>query len=204
MPAHTTKHYCVGVEVVPKGGGRSAMVGTVKSTGREPVNIHTENLFGGSLGCAQVTQKQTGINKSTLSRIRQGREAFSAAGARKAAEVTGEEAANIYLTTQIRSLKMRLDSDEITATLKGVGRVLATLKEEFPDAEISEEQAKALQDLASEASKGGTSQLERLGRGGADQRVTKRQDTTATKNASRGDRLGRDGGGLKVEKRYGA
>lgn len=152
------------------------------------MQIETNNLFGGSLAWDRVTQKETDIDKSTLHRIRQGVEGFSAQSARKAADVTGEEAAHIYLSTQTRAIKTRRDQGELDdgGTLKAVGRLLSTLKSEFPEAMISKDQAKAIQDLAAEASKSGatpTSQMERLGRDGGGMKVQRRgdQENAATK-----------------------
>lgn len=153
--------------------------------------------------------KKTGIDPATISRVSRGLEGFSAKNARKVADVADEGPADIYVQSQVRSIRQRSEAGEIdSATVtKAVGRVVSTLKREFPNAQIPDDTAKDLQDLAQEASKGLTGTLESLGR--PDGTVSKRrldarqeESQTAEKSAAPGimGKLGRNADGTSRRK----
>lgn len=173
------------------------------------MQVETQSLFGGSLSWGRITQKEAAheaeVDESTLSKVKQGKEGFGPVAAKKLSPIAGVEAAELYIASQVHSATKRRDAGEIddATTLRIVGRVVGTLKQHFPNAKISDEHAKALQDLAAAASKSGATpanQMEALGRDGAGRKVKKSGTTTATKSTGQ---EGRDGAGRKVQKRYG-
>lgn len=175
------------------------------------MQINTEGLAGGSLSWGSLTQKQVGeeagVDPATLSKIKQGKEGFSAVAAKSVGPIAGYDPANLYLGSQVQSITKRRDAGQIDdgTVLKAVGRVVSTLKADFPDAQIEEDLAKALQNLAAQASKAGAtpkSQMETLGRDGSRQRVEKSAVDEAPVPGVYG-KLGRNVDGTSKKMQYG-
>lgn len=188
------------------------------------MKIDTGALFGNSMSWKEISgvsqrgiSGDTGIDASTLSRIKAGKEGFGPEAAKKFAPKTNESAMNIYISSQVRSARMRREAGEIddATVMRIVGKVIGGLQN-FPGEMAGEEETKDLQDLAAEASKGGTAtkgageeqgQMSRLGRAASGVKKSKRydprQDDEAgdTKNIS-GDmgRRGRNADGTSRKK----
>lgn len=114
------------------------------------MEVDTHALFGGNLGWGRITQKQvsqhSGVSESVISQVKTGKAGFGPAAAKSVAKTAGYNAADLYVASQVRSAKKRMQTGELdnAGAVRVVEKVVGELRESFSGEEISKEVAEDL------------------------------------------------------------